>query len=175
MAEQRTIAPHPLVAVLAGSPNDLPVVHKVCDTLDALGIPWDLRVLSAHRTPQAVATYVRRAEEAGVELFVACAGLAAHLAGVVAAHTLRPVLGVPLSGGPLRGVDALLSTVQMPPGVPVAAVGIDNARNAALLAAQMLALRFPVLRERLERLRQEARSRYDEPDPAVPPRDRGED
>ncbi len=175
MTEHRAIADHPLVAILTGSPNDLPVVHKACDTLDALGVPWDLRVLSAHRTPDAVPTYVRRAEEAGVEVFVACAGLAAHLGGVVAGHTLRPVVGVPLSGGALRGFDALLSTVQMPPGVPVATVGVDNARNAALLAAQILAVRHPTLRERLGRLREEARSRYDEPDPGVPPRDRGED
>ncbi len=164
------LAEHPLVAVLTGSPSDLPVVRKVALQLDVLGIPWDLRVLSAHRTPDAVLTYVRRAEEAGVEVFVACAGLAAHLAGVVAGHTLRPVIGVPLAGGALRGLDSLLSTVQMPPGVPVATVGVDNARNAALLAAQVLALRFPVLRERIERLRQEARSRYDEPDPAAPAR-----
>ncbi len=150
-----------------GSPNDLQVVRQAGEQLDALGVPWDLRVLSAHRTPDAVLAYVRGAEASGVEVFVACAGLAAHLAGVVAGHTLRPVIGVPLAGGALGGIDALLSTVQMPPGVPVATVGIDNARNAALLSAQVLALRFPVLRERLERLRQEARSRYDEPDPAA--------
>ncbi|MDD4769603.1 MAG: 5-(carboxyamino)imidazole ribonucleotide mutase, partial [Eubacteriales bacterium] len=99
-----------------------------------------VRVLSAHRTPEACAEFVQAAEAAGTKVFIAAAGLAAHLPGVVAAYTRRPVIGVPLAAGPLQGQDALYSVVQMPPGVPVAAVGIDNSRNAALLAAEMLAL-----------------------------------
>ena len=139
----------PWVAVLTGSPNDLPKVRKVAATLDELGIPSEVRALSAHRTPDMVVEYVRRAEERGARVFVACAGLANHLAGVVAAHTLRPVIGVPLAGGALGGFDSLLSTVQMPPGVPVATVAVDGTRNAAFLAARMLALVDPGVGERL--------------------------
>jgi 5-(carboxyamino)imidazole ribonucleotide mutase len=118
---------------MTGSPSDLPVVVQARDVLDELGISNDLRVLSAHRTPHDAVAYVEAAEQAGVEVFIACAGMSAHLAGVVAAHTTRPVIGVPLKSTALDGMDALLSTVMMPPGIPVATVAIDGAKNAGFL------------------------------------------
>jgi len=150
-----------LVGILTGSPNDLPTVEKAKQTLDELGVPSELEVLSAHRTPDLVLDYVKRAESAGVEVFIACAGMANHLAGTVAAHTLKPVIGVPLSGGILDGLDALLSTVQMPPGVPVATVAVDGAKNAAFLAARILALQHSEIGEKLEEARAAARQRYE--------------
>lgn len=152
----------PVVGILTGSPSDLEVVKKAEDTLHSLGIPCELFVLSAHRTPELTARYVKEAEARGLELIIACAGMAAHLAGVVAAHTLLPVIGVPLKSS-LDGLDALLATVQMPPGIPVATVGIDNAKNAAYLAARMLARKFPELVARLEADLEQQRTRYDNP------------
>ena len=142
----------PLVAVLTGSPSDLERVNKAKDQLDALGVPCEVKVLSAHRTPEMTVDYVKRAEKAGVEVFIACAGLAAHLAGVVASHTHRPVIGVPLASGALQGMDSLLSTVQMPSGIPVAtmAIGEAGAKNAAILAVQILALSDEELKQKLE-------------------------
>ncbi len=157
-----------VVAILTGSPSDLPVVLKGRDILDGLDIPSDVRVLSAHRTPNETAQYVAAAEREGVEVFIACAGMAAHLAGVIAAHTTLPVIGVPIASGALQGVDALLSTVQMPPGVPVATVGIDGAQNAAFLAARIVAARHPEVRDRLLDHLAESRKLYDSPDLAVP-------
>jgi 5-(carboxyamino)imidazole ribonucleotide mutase len=151
-----------LVGILTGSPNDLEVVKKAEDTLHSLGIPCELFVLSAHRTPELVTRYCAEAEERGLEVIIACAGMAAHLAGVVAAHTFLPVIGVPLKAS-LDGLDALLATVQMPPGIPVATVGIDNAKNAAYLAARILARKFPELKGRLEADLNEQRKRYDNP------------
>lgn len=158
----------PVVAILTGSPSDLPVVLKGRDVLDSLGIPCDVRVLSAHRTPRETAHYITAAEARGVEVFIACAGMAAHLAGVVAAHTTRPVIGVPIASGALQGFDALLSTVQMPPGVPVAAVGIDGTRNAAFLAARIVSLTHPEIRRRLVEQLEQDKKRYDSADPSVP-------
>ncbi|MFW6051462.1 MAG: 5-(carboxyamino)imidazole ribonucleotide mutase [Myxococcota bacterium] len=158
----------PVVGILTGSPSDLPVVLKARDTLHELGIPCDVRVLSAHRTPEQTVQYVSRAREHGIEVLIACAGMAAHLAGVVAAHTTLPVIGVPLASGALQGVDALLSTVQMPPGIPVATVGVDGSRNAAFLAARILAATHPEVRERLDARLATDRERYDAPDTAVP-------
>ena len=131
----------PFVAILMGSDSDLPVMKNTLDTLDKLGVPWEVKISSAHRTPVATHDYVKDADKRGCAVFIAAAGLAAHLAGAVAAQTLRPVIGVPMDGGPLRGEDALLSTVQMPGGVPVASVAIGKAgaKNAAYLAAQILA------------------------------------
>ncbi len=151
-----------LVGILTGSPNDLPTVEKARDTLESLGVTCELRVLSAHRTPDLTVEYVHAAEKKGVEVFIACAGMANHLAGTVAAHTLRPVIGVPLSGSTLTGLDSLLSTVQMPPGIPVATVAVDGARNAAFLAARMLALKYPAIGERLQEALQEGRRPYEE-------------
>jgi 5-(carboxyamino)imidazole ribonucleotide mutase len=155
----------PLVGILTGSPSDLPVVEKAKETLDELGIPCELRVLSAHRTPDLVVDYVRAAEASGVEVFIACAGMANHLAGTVAAHTLLPVIGVPLTSGPLDGMDSLLSTVQMPPGVPVATVAVDGAKNAAFLAARILSIKYPEIGEKLKKAWAEARRRYEESSP----------
>ena len=147
----------PVVAMLTGSPSDLSVVLKGRDVLDSLDIPSDVRVLSAHRTPHETAAYIEAAEARGVEVFIACAGMAAHLAGVVAAHTTRPVIGVPIDSSALQGLDALLATVQMPPGMPVAtvAIGAGGAKNAAYLAAQIIALDDAELAERLAQVRRE--------------------
>ncbi len=130
------------VAVMLGSDSDLKVMQGTIDTLDSLGVSWELRILSAHRTPDEVREYLGDSAARGCAVYIAAAGLAAHLAGAVAAHTLKPVIGVPLDAGSLGGMDALLSTVQMPGGVPVAcvAVGSPGAKNAAFLAARILAL-----------------------------------
>lgn len=128
------------VAVLMGSDSDLPVMQNTLDVLDTLGVSWEVKVTSAHRTPAATHDYVTSAEERGCKVFICAAGLAAHLAGAVAGLTTRPVIGVPIDAGPLQGHDALLSTVMMPGGVPVASVAIGKAgaKNAAYLAAQIL-------------------------------------
>ena len=125
-----------------GSDSDLPVIQATLDVLEDLNIPYEVKITSAHRTPDATHTYVKDADRRGCKVFIAAAGLAAHLAGTVAALTLKPVIGVPLDAGPLKGMDSLLSTVQMPGGIPVAAVAIGKAgaKNAAYLAAQILAL-----------------------------------
>lgn len=137
------------VAVLMGSLSDREVVAPAIATLDELGVASTWRVLSAHRTPAQTAEFIRTAEAEGVQVFIAAAGGAAHLAGTVAAHTARPVIGIPVASPALGGLDSLLSTVQMPPGVPVATVGIDGARNAALLAVAILALADAGLAARL--------------------------
>ena len=128
------------VAVLMGSDSDLATMQSTLDTLTSLGIPWEVKITSAHRTPDATHEYVKDADKRGCAVFIAAAGLAAHLAGTVAALTLKPVIGVPMEAGPLKGQDALLSTVQMPGGVPVAcvAIGKAGAKNAAYLAAQII-------------------------------------
>jgi len=146
----------PFVAVLMGSDSDLATMQGCVDTLAKLDVPCEVHVTSAHRTPDATRDYVNDAEQRGCVVFVAAAGMAAHLAGAVAAQTVRPVIGVPIDAGPLNGLDALLSTVQMPAGVPVASVAIGSAgaRNAAFLAAQMLALADAGLHQRLAAERQ---------------------
>lgn len=148
------------VAVVCGSRSDLPALRGCFDQLDAYGIRWEASVISAHRQPEALRDYLAEADSAGVRVFIAAAGLAAHLPGVVASATARPVIGVPLEGA-LDGLDALLSIVQMPPGVPVAAVAIGSAgaRNAAHLAARILALGDAALAERLAELRAEQAAR----------------
>ena len=151
----------PLVAIMTGSPNDLPVVEGAKKILDMLRIPCELKVLSAHRTPERVTTYIDTCEARGVEVFICCAGMAAHLAGVVAGHTLKPVIGVPLKSGAIGGMDALLSTVQMPPGIPVATVAVDGSKNAAYLAARMLATTRPEIATRIEKDLNEQRKKYD--------------
>lgn len=132
----------PFVAVLMGSDSDLPVLQSTMDVLKSLGIPFEAKITSAHRTPDATHRYVKDADSRGCAAFICAAGLAAHLAGAVAGLTLKPVIGIPLDAGPLQGMDALLSTVQMPGGIPVAtvAVGKAGAKNAGYLAAQILAL-----------------------------------
>lgn len=128
--------------IIMGSDSDLPLVKNTIDVLKGFGIKYEARVASAHRTPDVVSTYVSDAEERGAAVFICAAGLAAHLAGAVAARTTRPVIGIPVDGGPLNGVDALYSTVMMPGGIPVAtvAVGKAGAKNAGYLAAQIMAL-----------------------------------
>jgi 5-(carboxyamino)imidazole ribonucleotide mutase len=152
----------PLVGLIMGSRSDWETMCHAARMLEQLEIPFETRVVSAHRTPDLLFEYAASAEERGLEVIIACAGMAAHLAGVVAAHTLLPVIGVPLKAS-LDGLDALLATVQMPPGIPVATVGIDNAKNAAYLAARILARKYPELKGRLEADLNEQRKRYDNP------------
>ena len=133
------------VAIIMGSPNDRPKMEPAAETLATFGITADVQVMSAHRSPARVAEFVGRARENGYAAIIAGAGMAAHLAGAAAAHTTLPVVGVPLSGGALNGVDALYATVQMPKGIPVATVAVDGAVNAALLVVQMLAIGDPDL------------------------------
>lgn len=141
----------PFVAVLMGSDSDLPTMQSTLDTLSSLGIKYEVKITSAHRTPAATMEFVKDAEKRGCAVFICAAGLAAHLAGNVAAHTVKPVIGVPMEGGPLNGFDALLSTVQMPGGIPVAtvAIGKAGAKNAAYLAAQMMSLADNSLAQKL--------------------------
>lgn len=145
-----------LVGILMGSESDRDTMERTKKTLDDLGIPSEMNVMSAHRTPEKVAGYSSGASERGLKVIVAGAGLAAHLAGAVAANTILPVIGVPMAAGPLNGMDSLLSTVQMPKGIPVAtvAIGSHGAVNAAYLAAQILALEDPDLAARLRKLRE---------------------
>jgi 5-(carboxyamino)imidazole ribonucleotide mutase len=145
------------VAVLMGSANDYETMKAAEETLTSLGIVADVRVISAHRTPERLVRFLEGAEERGLEVVICGAGGAAHLAGVTAAHTLLPVLGVPIDSSPLQGLDALLATVQMPGGIPVGtlAIGRAGAKNAALLAAAILARKDPAVRERLLRFRAE--------------------
>jgi 5-(carboxyamino)imidazole ribonucleotide mutase len=146
----------PFVAVLMGSDSDLPVMQATLDVLSGLQISWEVKITSAHRTPAATHAYVKDADQRGCQVFIAAAGLAAHLAGTVAGLTLKPVIGIPLDAGPLQGMDSLLSTVQMPGGIPVAtvAIGKAGAKNAAYLAAQILALGDPAMADRLAAERQ---------------------
>ena len=139
------------VAIMMGSDSDLGTMQAAVDVLERLGIPYELKITSAHRTPDITHAYVKSADQRGCAVFVAAAGLANHLSGTVAALTLKPVIGVPMAAGPLQGQDALLSTVQMPGGVPVAcvAIGSPGAKNAAYLAAQILALSDSTIAERL--------------------------
>jgi 5-(carboxyamino)imidazole ribonucleotide mutase len=146
----------PLVAIIMGSKSDWDTMSHASQALDALGIPHDVRVMSAHRTPALVDEYIGGAEGRGLEVIIAGAGGAAHLAGVAAAKTLLPVLGVPIQSRALNGIDSLLSTVQMPAGIPVGTLAIGNsgATNAALLAAAILANKYPPVREALRRYRE---------------------
>ena len=147
--------PAPVVAVVMGSKSDWTTMQRCAQQLEALQIRFEVRILSAHRTPADAAQYAASAQQRGLKVIIAAAGLAAHLAGAMAAQCQLPVIGVPMAAGPLNGVDALLATVQMPPGVPVATVGIGNAgaTNAAILTAQILATADASLAERVTALR----------------------
>ena len=147
------------VAIIMGSDSDLPVVSKAADTLRELGVPFETHVFSAHRTPEEARDFSSRAADNGFAVLIAAAGKAAHLAGAIAANTVLPVIGIPIKSSTLDGLDALLSTVQMPGGIPVAAVAIDGAQNAALLAAQIIAVSDPALSSRLWDLRAKAREK----------------
>jgi 5-(carboxyamino)imidazole ribonucleotide mutase len=140
-----------------GSPNDKDVMQPAADTLEQFGVEADVRVLSAHRNPVGVAEFVSSARANGYAAIICGAGMAAHLAGAAAAHTTLPVVGVPLSRSALNGVDALYSTVQMPPGIPVATVAVDGAKNAGLLVVQMLSITDEALAAQLEELRAQGR------------------
>jgi 5-(carboxyamino)imidazole ribonucleotide mutase len=152
---------NPLVVVLMGSKSDWDVMRQVGETLKEFGVPHESRVLSAHRTPAETSEYISQAEGRGVEVVIAAAGGAAHLAGVCAAHTVLPVLGVPMESASLKGLDSLLSTVQMPAGIPVGtlAIGPAGARNAALLAVAILGVSRPELRDKLRQFRDRQRQK----------------
>ncbi len=159
----------PLVGILMGSPSDLPVMEAAGKILDELKIAWEMRVSSAHRSPEKTLDYARRARENGLRVIIAGAGWAAHLAGVVASSTTLPVIGVPIESSPLRGFDALLSIVQMPPGVPVAttSIGKGGAKNAGILAAQILALQDEALEKRLAAYKDRMAAEVEQKDEAL--------
>ncbi len=140
----------PAVGILVGSKSDMPVLERCTARLEELGIGYELEVRSAHRNPESVAEYASTARDRGLKVIICAAGMAAHLAGAVAARTTLPVIGIPVAAGTLGGLDSLLATVQMPSGVPVATVAVNGAANAAVLAAQILALSDPDLAEKLE-------------------------
>ena len=147
----------PLVGILMGSDSDLPIMEKAGAVLAEMGVPYEMDISSAHRLPDKTAEYAKTARARGLEVLVAGAGMAAHLAGVIAAHTTLPVIGVPLASGALQGVDALYATVQMPPGIPVATVAIDGAKNAAYLACEILSIKYPEIAAQLEAFRAKTR------------------
>jgi phosphoribosylaminoimidazole carboxylase PurE protein len=147
---------HPLVAVVMGSTSDAEIMKVSMEQLDELSIPYEVNITSAHRTPQQTKNFAEEAMDRGIEVIIAGAGWSAHLAGIIAAHTRLPVIGVPIDSSVLNGMDALLSTVQMPPGIPVAtvAIGKGGARNASILAAQILALKYPDIANNLKSYRE---------------------
>jgi len=152
--EDNTSKGRPEVSVLLGSASDLDRVSPAFQTLQDFGVPYEVAVISAHRTPDLLSEYASAAKERGIKVIIAAAGLSAALPGAVAALVDLPVIGLPVEAGPLRGVDALLAMAQMPPGVPVGTVGIDGAKNAALLAVRILGAYDPSISEKLERYRQ---------------------
>lgn len=141
------------VAVIMGSDSDWPQVKGACEQLKAFGIPFEAHIMSAHRTPAAAAAFSSGARAAGFGVIICAAGMAAHLAGAMAANTTLPVIGIPMKGGAMDGLDALLATVQMPSGIPVATVALNGAKNAAVLAAQILAVEDAALAEKLDKAR----------------------
>jgi len=154
----------PQVMIVMGSQSDEQVVKDALDTLDRLGVPHEVHIASAHRTPERVARLAREAKDRGIRVIIAAAGSAAHLAGVIAAHTILPVIGIPIVSPIYAGLDALLSMVQMPRGVPVATVSANGAQNAALLAAEILAISDPALASKLDAMRQEMAESVDAAD-----------
>ncbi|HEY3275733.1 MAG TPA: 5-(carboxyamino)imidazole ribonucleotide mutase [Syntrophorhabdaceae bacterium] len=152
----------PKVLILIGSDSDLSVIEEGVRVLRQAGAGVKLDISSAHRNPEKTAEYARTARDRGFEVIIAAAGLAAHLPGVIAAHTTLPVIGIPMGGGSLNGVDAVLSILQMPTGVPVATVGIGAARNAAILALQILSIKYPAVAEKLKEMKAELKRENDE-------------
>jgi len=144
----------PLVGIVMGSDSDLPIMQEAAKVLKSFGIGYDLVVASAHRTPYRALGYAEKAEENGLEVIIAGAGAAAHLPGVLAAVTPLPIIGVPINATPLQGLDSLYAIVQMPSGIPVATVAINGAKNAGLLAVQILAVKYPELREKFKEFKQ---------------------
>jgi 5-(carboxyamino)imidazole ribonucleotide mutase len=157
----------PLVGIVMGSDSDLPVMEQAAAVLKEMGIPCEMDISSAHRLPDKTANYARTARERGLEVLIAGAGMAAHLAGVLAANTTLPVIGVPLKSGALNGADALYSTVQMPSGIPVATVAIDGAKNAAYLACEILSIKYPEVAKKLEDFRSKTRKSLEEKSKAL--------
>ena len=155
------------IGIVMGSDSDMPVVSKAIDTLNELGVPYEVHIYSAHRTPEEAKAFAERAREAGFGAIIAAAGKAAHLAGAIAANTTLPVIGIPVKSSTLDGLDALLSTVQMPSGIPVATDAIDGAANAALLAAQMLAIEDEALALKLSEQRKANAQKVLEKDAAI--------
>jgi 5-(carboxyamino)imidazole ribonucleotide mutase len=155
------------IAIMMGSKSDLPLLQPACEVLDELQVGYELRILSAHRTPARTAAFVEDAGKRGIKVFVCAAGGAAHLAGAVAGHTTLPVIGIPLARTPLAGQDALLATVQMPKGMPVATVAVDGAANAAILAAQILAVSDAELAQRVSAMREATRAKVIADDEAL--------
>ncbi|MGQ9508003.1 MAG: 5-(carboxyamino)imidazole ribonucleotide mutase [Thermodesulfobacteriota bacterium] len=152
----------PLVGILMGSENDLTIMEKAAEVLKEMNIPYEIDIGSAHRLPEKTAHYAKTARERGIEVLIAGAGMSAHLAGVLAAHTTLPVIGVPIKSGALEGVDSLYSTVQMPTGVPVATVGIDGAKNAAYLACEILSIKYPEIAKKLDEFREKMKKDLEE-------------
>ncbi len=157
----------PLIGILVGSESDLPIMEKTAEVLREMAIPYEMEVRSAHRLPEKTALYAKTARKRGIEVLIAGAGLAAHLAGALASHTTLPVIGVPIKSGALNGADALYSTVQMPPGVPVATVGIDGAKNAAYLACEILSIKYPEMAKKLEDFRSKMKKSLEEKSRAI--------
>ena len=155
------------VGIVMGSDSDLPILRKTMDTLSELGIPYECHIYSAHRTPEEAGAFARGARANGIGVIVAAAGMAAHLAGAIAANTTLPVIGIPCKSAYLDGIDALLSTVQMPSGIPVATVAINGGVNAALLSAQILAVSDDALAEKLNAKRQKDAQKVLEKDAAL--------
>jgi phosphoribosylaminoimidazole carboxylase PurE protein len=160
------MAMHPVVGIVMGSDSDLPVMESTAKALERFGIPFEMKIRSAHRSLDATLEYTRQAEARGIKVFIAGAGAAAHLAGVIAGQTTLPVIGVPLASSSLKGLDALLSVVQMPGGIPVAtmAIGEAGAKNAAILAARILALSDDALRRKLQSFKEALASEVEEKD-----------
>lgn len=156
------MADRPIVGIVMGSDSDLPVMEKAAEVLREMGVPYEIDISSAHRLPDKTAEYSKSARTRGIEVIIAGAGMAAHLAGVIAAHTTLPVIGVPLKSGALNGVDALYATVQMPPGIPVATVAIDGSKNAAYLACSILSIKYPEYAGKLEAYREKTRKTLEE-------------
>lgn len=152
------------VAVIMGSKSDYPVLEGTVKTLKEFGVQAEVRVMSAHRTPQVAAEFAKNARQNGIEVIIAAAGKAAHLAGVLAGHSILPVIGLPIKSSTMDGMDSLLSTVQMPEGIPVATVAINGSKNAALLAVQMLSLKYPELQDKLELFKEEMQKKVLEAD-----------
>lgn len=150
------------VGIIMGSDSDLPVMKEAAEILEKFGIDYEITIVSAHRTPERMYEYAKSAEERGIEVIIAGAGGSAHLPGMVASITHLPVIGVPIMTKSLHGLDSLLSIVQMPPGVPVATVAINNAKNAAILAAEILAIKYPEIRERVKKFKEEMRKMVEE-------------
>jgi len=152
----------PKILILIGSDSDLSIVEDGVKFLKEIGVPFKVDISSAHRNPEKTVGYAKKARKNGVEVIIGVAGMAAHLAGVLASHTTLPVIGVPTSGGTLNGIDALLSVVQMPKGVPVATVAINASRNAAILACEILSIKYDWIREKLEKMRENMVKENDE-------------